>query len=80
MRHIVDPEMLSQRLADIGKTAEVPDWSAGAGTAEGQDRDILAGMIGALPCRVAAVIRSDNGKIFRTEQGFKCGQPPVESL
>ena len=80
MRHIVDPEMLCQRLADIGKTAEVPDWSAGAGTAEGQDRNIFAGMIGALPCRVAAVIRSDNGKIFRTEQGFKCGQPPVESL
>ena len=58
----------------------MPDRSARAGAAKGQDRDIFTGVIGAMPCRVAPVIRCDDRKILRAEQGVKCGQPPVEIL
>ena len=70
--------MRRHRLADIGEGFAPPDPAGFHVWAEGQDRDGLAGMVGALPGRIAAVIGGDDRQIAGLQFRLEFGQPPIE--
>ena len=50
-------------LADIGEGLAPADRAGPEAGAEGQDRDLLAGVVGAAPGRVVAVVGGQHGEI-----------------
>ena len=68
-------------LADVGKRGAQPEVDAGAHLgAEGQQRHVLAGVVGAGNGGVAAVVGGEDGQVARAQRAFESRQPGVELL
>ena len=55
--------MGGERLADIGESPQMPGRAALDIRPEGQNRYVFAGVVGAGPCRVVAVIGGQDDEV-----------------
>src|SRR5260221_2521126 len=72
--------MLRQGLADIGKTVAAAERTRRHRGPEGEHRNVLARMVGAVPGRIAAVIGGDDREIARAQRLAESQQPGLEAL
>ena len=70
--------MLRQGLADIGEAVAPAERTRRDAGSEGEHRDVLARMVGAVPARIAAVIGADDGDVARPQRGAERGQPGIK--
>ena len=76
-----EAEPVGDALADIGEgRANANRCAAAMARGEGQDRHLLAGVVGAAPGRVVAVVGGQDQQIVRAQRGDELGQPGVEGL
>src|SRR5260221_8935575 len=78
MRQPGDAEVLRQGLADIREAVAAAERAWRDAGSEGEHRDVLAGMIGAAPTRIAAVIGTDDRDVAWPQRGAEHRQPGVE--
>src|SRR3954452_21419929 len=72
-------KMRDDRLSDVRETVPFSD-AACIGVADGQNRDLLARVVGAAPSRIATVVRCDHHQIIILKPLVKLGEPAVELL
>src|SRR5262245_18485211 len=73
-------EMAGDCPADVGKTGAPAKASRRCARRKGEDRHAFAGVVGAAPCRVIAVIGGENEKIALAQIGEKLRQSTVKAL
>src|SRR5260370_8137789 len=72
--------MLRQGLADSGKAVAAAERTRRDRGPEGEHRNVLARMVGAVPGRIAAVIGGDDREIARAQRLAERRQPGIEAL
>ena len=72
--------MLGDRFADVGECGAQPYIAAGMTGRDAQDRDAFAGMVGAAPRWVAAMIGGQKQEVTRLQTCKSFGQTSIEGF